>query len=1023
MSDPLSIRCPACEARLTLKSRNQQGRKISCPKCGKPFVVPAPKTTEDEDDALFFQLEGQDSATDEPERRLPPPRRSTGSGGKKSARSARPAWLVPGLIGGGVLAAIGIVMAIVLSGGWLRNKSAGDGGQAANAGGAATAPSSPAPVTIAEAEPPSRQEVKGKWTDADEWILSPTDPVAVLQLAERPPEEYVVSLRARRLTGKNTFAIGLPVPGGQVVLALETNAGTVSGLELVDGKRVGEIESSHRGRLLPPDRETVITCTVRKDAVTCTCGDVKVVDWKGDFRKLSLPSDFAVPDKKAVFLATMGSSVAVREIKVTPSGSTGSVPPAVASTSASEDANRIRTRKHLRLVGQALSQYMLSSGKLPDSAWKRDGDKALLSWRVAVLPWLGRDANALYLQFHLNEPWDSPHNRQFLERMPAVFQSGSGKLNSGKTTLLAVIAPGSAFAEHQGTRRGTFLAGDAPFVIDAADELAVEWSKPGDYAFDQAQPLKGIFGSYSDGFCVVTTDGTDRFVRRNMNGSDMAQLYRMREPGSTLANVFTRADDGLKVVEELGGARKTLTTAAADVDAAKARETSRANVHDIAFGIDASNPDLLGREDPTIRDSAGAALLSWRVGILPHIGEEELFQQFRLNEPWDSEQNRRLIERMPKLYRPPFEQVPAGMTTYLAVTGPNTLMPYGQWYDKNRDSVVDNYSLIVRFVEADPAFAVPWSAPVDLPFDFATRWRGLGGMHDGGFFAATANGFVRFVKADAPWESVAALMGRNDTDPRASDVFQFDPAPRDPRDDDDIENVMARVEAKMKEQFPNLTAEQRAKGLAAARDAATRTVNRNNLLQISLALSTYENANRRLPDARGVAGNAHLSWRVSLLPYLGVHEGELYEQFHLEEPWDSPHNQRLLQYMPAVFKNPARDGKQETTTYLLLTGPGTLYEDGTGKDISQMPEKPENTVLIVDVADQLAVPWTKPEDYVFDPAHPRKGLSGRFADGCFILLADGSPHLLKANATTDAVKALFQYADGKPIPRGILVDK
>ena len=343
MSDPISRPLPCLRRRDydAEEPRSTGGRKISCSKCGKPFVVPAPKTTEDEDDALFSQLEEQDSATDEPERRLPPPRRSTGSGGKKPGRSARPAWLVPGLIGGGVLVAIGIVAVVVVSSGWWANKPASDGGQAANAGGAATVLSSPAPVGIAETGPPSRQEVKGKWTVADEWVLSPADPVALLQLAERPPEEYVVSLRARRLTGKNTFAIGLPVAGSQVLLALETNSATASGLELVDGKRAGENESSYRGRLLLPDRETVITCTVHKDAVTCMCGDVKVVDWKGDLRKLSLPSDFAVPDKKAVFLATMGSSVAVRDIKVSAAGSAVTTPTVVGSATPAKLRNSV----------------------------------------------------------------------------------------------------------------------------------------------------------------------------------------------------------------------------------------------------------------------------------------------------------------------------------------------------------------------------------------------------------------------------------------------------------------------------------------------------------------------------------------------------------------------------------------------------------------------------------------------------------------------------------------------------------
>ena len=47
----------------------------------------------------------------------------------------------------------------------------------------------------------------------------------------------------------------------------------------------------------------------------------------------------------------------------------------------------------------------------------------LLSWRVALLPQL--DQLPLFQQIHLDEPWDSPHNRQFAEQMPAVYQMPS----------------------------------------------------------------------------------------------------------------------------------------------------------------------------------------------------------------------------------------------------------------------------------------------------------------------------------------------------------------------------------------------------------------------------------------------------------------------------------------------------------------------------------------------------------------------------------------------------------------------
>ena len=53
-----------------------------------------------------------------------------------------------------------------------------------------------------------------------------------------------------------------------------------------------------------------------------------------------------------------------------------------------------------------------------------------------------------------------------------------------------------------------------------------------------------------------------------------------------------------------------------------------------------------------ITDKDGKPLLSWRVAILPYVEESELYRQFKLEEPWDSANNKKLIEKMPGLYAP-----------------------------------------------------------------------------------------------------------------------------------------------------------------------------------------------------------------------------------------------------------------------------------------------------------------------------------------------------------------------------------
>jgi hypothetical protein len=91
----------------------------------------------------------------------------------------------------------------------------------------------------------------------------------------------------------------------------------------------------------------------------------------------------------------------------------------------------------------------------------------------------------------------------------------------------------------------------------------------------------------------------------------------------------------------------------------------------------------------------------------------------------------------------------------------------------------------------------------------------------------------------------------------------------------------------------------------AKNDAEAFLHSRNSLRQIILAVHKHHDVNRRLPAAYSQKpdGTKLLSWRVHLLPFLG--EVELYSQFHLDEPWDSDHNKKLILKMPDVYRCPA----------------------------------------------------------------------------------------------------------------------
>jgi len=201
-----------------------------------------------------------------------------------------------------------------------------------------------------------------------------------------------------------------------------------------------------------------------------------------------------------------------------------------------------------------------------------------------------------------------------------------------------------------------------------------------------------------------------------------------------------------------------------------------------------------------------------------------------------------------------------------------------------------------------------------------------------------------------------------------------------------------------------------------AREAARRSQSTNNLKQIALGFLNYESVYQSYPSAAGLnkQGKAVLSWRVYLLPYFD--EDALFKEFHLEEPWDSEHNRKLIARMPAVYRNPdlppASEGK---TNYLVLTGEGGLFGGKTGVAIRDIRDGTSNTILVVEAAADKSVVWTKPDDLPFDAKNALAGLKG-FRPGIFLAaFADGSVRAIKDTMAPDALKALFTSAGGEPI--------
>jgi hypothetical protein len=195
-----------------------------------------------------------------------------------------------------------------------------------------------------------------------------------------------------------------------------------------------------------------------------------------------------------------------------------------------------------------------------------------------------------------------------------------------------------------------------------------------------------------------------------------------------------------------------------------------------------------------------------------------------------------------------------------------------------------------------------------------------------------------------------------------------------------------------------------------------REQNSNRLKQIVLGALNHESARGEFPPAfsQSEDGKPLLSWRVHILPFM--EEIDLWRQFHLDEPWDSPHNKALIPKMPEVFRSPASRhvASDGLSTYREVVGPNTALQGGKGLTWKQLVDGSSNTVLVVDVDDEHAQIWTKPGGLPFDAQPLSAGMGGQFPEGIMAAFCDGHFSLLK-NPPVDEkmLRALFTIDGGE----------
>ena len=201
-----------------------------------------------------------------------------------------------------------------------------------------------------------------------------------------------------------------------------------------------------------------------------------------------------------------------------------------------------------------------------------------------------------------------------------------------------------------------------------------------------------------------------------------------------------------------------------------------------------------------------------------------------------------------------------------------------------------------------------------------------------------------------------------------------------------------------------------------ARDVARNMSSRNNLKLIGLGVRRYHDTYGEIPagessEIRYDSGKPLLSWRVHVLPFIG--EDALYDRFNLEEPWDSSHNLPLLQLMPPNYIRPGYESTTKTVYVAPFSARGVLDSNEQVR-LRDIMDGEAQTIMVIEVPESMAVPWTQPGAVMFDLEKVRSEFPGpdRHLN---VLFADGSVIPVSLKNSPMNWEFMFDRSDGQAV--------
>lgn len=641
------------------------------------------------------------------------------------------------------------------------------------------------------------------------------------------------------------------------------------------------------------------------------------------------------------------------------------------SNRAREQAERTQWLNGLKQLALSMHNFHDTNNTFPASDGYGD-NKGNLSWRVHLLPWL--EQADLYNQFNLDEPWDSEHNKQLIEKMPDAFKT-AGVEEAGKTSYHMFLGEGTPFGGEKapGMRDFTDGTSNTLMVVLAGADKADIWTKPGGLEIDAEDPVAAL-GEIGDRFAVAFTDGSARFLPADIEPSELLHLIQHQD-GNVVGDYFQAQPTseplpGVIVCSNTDFDQKVVVEKSLPRNEGKTTEIAGHDAVQLPDGMFMTFVDsktiLLGPEKTL------EAMLS------PRKKSGEIKAEFEKRYPAndiaaviDLEPMEELVQQMSQqLPMAPLIQSIVGVAATIDMTGTGE----------------SHLNLTLEMTDAANA-------------------QQLNAIAMGGFQMAKVQALGQLSGDNSPVseEVVVVLTEILDsvTIEAVEENVELDiPKVKDP------DQLLKDVTPAFKELV---------KGIAESQKAAARRMKTMPLREIGLAFHNYHDIYNGFPSycapQSSPEDNKGLSWRVYLLPLLG--ESALYEEFHLDEPWDSDHNKTLIERMPEIYECEGVE-KPGHSSFHVFTGEGTPFGNEEPIRIANITDGTSNTIMVVQAGPDKADIWTKPSGIEFNSEDPKAAL-GKLAETFLILLCDGSVRDVSSEIDDTTLNRLIQHADNEVV--------